>query len=433
MPTLATVNGTPREILSVEEAVRQLEICRDLNEIRDIRDKAEALRLYLRKSESSLKAQNEAAQIAIEAKCRIGEVSRELDKNTGGRPKNISTKTSISKIQVLADAGISRLEASICETMAALPKEQRRAAIKETKEAGRELTSKAIYQAGRKHKQDEAKKTEAKAKGSRPQPPDPTWQIIQANCLDVLGHPSRYTPPKGHPDPLETRPRLIFADPPYNEGIDYGDHYNDQLDDGDYRDQARRWFECFYDALTDDGALWLLINHEWAYTFCADAEECGFYLHQTVIWFESFGVNCSRKFNRCSRPLLWLVKDSKRFVFNSDAPEVRRPSDRQAIYKDKRAEPDGKLWDDVWGVNPPVPRLAGTHGERRPEFPTQLPLALLRPIVACASNLGDLVIDPFSGSGTTGHACIELGRRFIGIELSQNFAELSRLRLQGVR
>ncbi len=66
-----------------------------------------------------------------------------------------------------------------------------------------------------------------------------------------------------------------------------------------------------------------------------------------------------------------------------------------------------------------------------PLFPTQLPLALLRPIVACASDPGDLVVDPFSGSGTTGHACIELGRRFKGIELSEKFADLSRKRLKG--
>ena len=61
-----------------------------------------------------------------------------------------------------------------------------------------------------------------------------------------------------------------------------------------------------------------------------------------------------------------------------------------------------------------------------PDFPTQLPIALLRPIVACASRPGDLVVDPFSGSGTTGAACIELGRRFVGLELSENFADLSR-------
>jgi site-specific DNA-methyltransferase (adenine-specific) len=122
--------------------------------------------------------------------------------------------------------------------------------------------------------------------------------------------------------------------------------------------------------------------------------------------------------------------DARRFVFNRDA--VTRPSDRQAKYADKRANPRGKLWDDVWGINPPIPRLTGTCNERIPGFPTQLPLRLLEPIVLCASEPGDLVVDPFCGSGTTGVAAIENKRRFIGIEKSDKFARLARLRLRGV-
>jgi DNA modification methylase len=56
---------------------------------------------------------------------------------------------------------------------------------------------------------------------------------------------------------------------------------------------------------------------------------------------------------------------------------------------------------------------------------------LLRRVVGCASNPGDLVLDPFCGSATTGVACLELGRRFVGIEKSERFAELARLRLKG--
>jgi site-specific DNA-methyltransferase (adenine-specific) len=109
-----------------------------------------------------------------------------------------------------------------------------------------------------------------------------------------------------------------------------------------------------------------------------------------------------------------------------------RPSDRQTKYADKRADPAGKLWDNVWGINPPIPRLTGTCDERIPEFPTQLPLALLEPIVLCASEPGDLIVDPFSGSGTTGAAAIRHGRRYIGIEQSAKFADLARMRLKGV-
>jgi DNA modification methylase len=122
-----------------------------------------------------------------------------------------------------------------------------------------------------------------------------------------------------------------------------------------------------------------------------------------------------------------MVKDPRRFVFNADA--VTRPSDRQAKYGDRRADPGGKLWDDVWGVNPPIPRLVGTAAERIPDVPTQLPLQLLTAVVGCASDPGDLVVDPFAGSGTAGEAAIRLGRRFLGVERSGAFGNLACMRL----
>jgi site-specific DNA-methyltransferase (adenine-specific) len=98
-------------------------------------------------------------------------------------------------------------------------------------------------------------------------------------------------------------------------------------------------------------------------------------------------------------------------------------------YRDQRANPLGKILDDVWLD---IPRLAGTHRERIPGFPTQLPVKLLHRIVGCASEPGDLVIDPFCGSGTTGVACQELHRRFCGIEASEEYAERARTRLDNI-
>jgi site-specific DNA-methyltransferase (adenine-specific) len=200
------------------------------------------------------------------------------------------------------------------------------------------------------------------------------------------------------------------------------------MSEAEYLDRCRTWIARCHDRLAPDGSFWLLVSHEWAWRLTAIAvDEVGFHLRQWLTWFESFGVNCARKFNRCSRPLLWFVKDPDRFVFNADA--VTRESDRTAIYGDKRADPGGKLWDDVWGLKPPIPRLVDNAAERLPSFPTQLPVALLRAVVGCASDPGDLVLDPFNGSGTTGVAAIELGRRYVGIEKSEEFARLARMRL----
>jgi site-specific DNA-methyltransferase (adenine-specific) len=76
-----------------------------------------------------------------------------------------------------------------------------------------------------------------------------------------------------------------------------------------------------------------------------------------------------------------------------------------------------------------IPRVCGTFKERLGWAPTQLPLELLRLIVKTASDPGDLVIDPFSGSATTGIMCVELGRRFVGIEVNPEYVQRSRKRL----
>lgn len=245
------------------------------------------------------------------------------------------------------------------------------------------------------------------------------WQIHQGDCLDVL--------------PGLAPARLIFADPPYNLGIDYGaGAAADRLPHDQYLAWCAKWIRSCADRLTDDGSLWVLIDNKYADYFGLMLREAGLHRQHWIIWYETFGTNCRKKFNRTSRHLFHCTKHPTRFVFNRDA--VNRLSDRQLIYHDKRANPDGKNWDDVWGVPRKdgvgaIPRVCGTPNERIPGFPTQLPLALLRPIVGCASDPGDLVIDPFCGSATTGVAAAELGRSFIGIEVQPRFAELARERL----
>jgi len=241
----------------------------------------------------------------------------------------------------------------------------------------------------------------------------PEWRIIAGDCIAEL---ARLEPATA---------RLIFADPPYNIGVDYGaGAAADRLPDADYLTWCTRWMEAAVRVLTPDGSLWVMINDEYAAEFAGALKGLGLTIRNWIKWYETFGVNCARKFNRCSRHIFYCVRDAQHFVFNPEA--VSRPSDRQAKYADGRADPGGKLWDDVWII----PRLVGTAAERIPDFPTQIPLAITRAIVGCTSQPGDLVIDPFSGSASTGVAAVELGRRYLGIERNAQYCELSRLRLQ---
>ena len=275
--------------------------------------------------------------------------------------------------------------------------------------AGAQRLTVAKREADRESKRQEQRRLSKAARSPRDQS---HWEIRCGDCIKELAKLKPGTA------------RLVFADPPYNQGIDYGrGRQADSLADAAYLAWCSRWIKACVRVLTDDGSLWVMISDEYADHFGLLLREAGLQRRSWIKWYETFGVNCTNNFNRCSRHIFYSVKNPRRFVFNADA--VSRPSDRQSKYADSRANPHGKLWDNVWCI----PRLVENSRERLPDFPTQLPLALVRPIVLCASQPGDLVIDPFCGSGTTGVAAVADNRRFIGLEQSRRFADLACQRL----
>lgn len=264
-----------------------------------------------------------------------------------------------------------------------------------------------------KRKDLEAKAAEVKEAFSD----QPQWTLINQDVMVGLESVADHHGPA----------RLIFTDPPYNIGVEYGDHHDDSMTDAEFCDWCLKWTRACCDCLTDDGSLWLMINDEYAADFVMNARDCGLTMRAWIKWYETFGVNCSNNFNRTSRHILYFVMDPDNFAFNET--EALRPSDRQAKYNDSRAQSSGKIIDDVWQI----PRLTGTVKERIPDFPTQLPIELVSRIVRIASEPGDLVVDPFNGSGTTGAAAISHGRKYIGIDASERFIDLAEKRLMGVQ
>jgi DNA modification methylase len=306
---------------------------------------------------------------------------------------------------------------NVNQAMRELNRRKREAELKVKAEAARKLQEEEEEA----RRQSEAEAIDRGEEAPVDEPParrKQPWTILRGDCVELL---------PTIPESMGERPRLVFADPPYNIGVRYGDHVNDSRPADVFRSWCGGWIRSISEILADDGSFWLLINDDHAAELKVLAEMVGLHLRQWIIWYESFGVNHSNGFNRCHRHLLWFVKDPKHFVFNRSA--VMRPSDRQARYNDSRADPAGKSWDDVWGINPPIPRLVDNHRERIPDFPTQLPLALLWAVVGCASDPGDLVVDPFNGSGTAGVACIDLDRRYVGVELGEDHAEKAEMRL----
>jgi site-specific DNA-methyltransferase (adenine-specific) len=238
---------------------------------------------------------------------------------------------------------------------------------------------------------------------------------------------------------------LVFADPPFNIGYDY-DVYNDAREADDYLDWCDGWIEQVVRVLKADGTFWLAIGDEYAAELKVLMQrEHHLTCRSWVVWYYTFGVNCKHKFSRSHAHIFHMVKDPQSFTFNAD--QLRVPSARQLVYGDRRANPQGRLPDDTWILRPQdlpdgfqsnedtwyFPRVAGTFKERAGFHGCQMPEQLLGRIIRASSNEGEVVLDPFAGSGTTLAVAKKLNRQYIGFELSAEYVEKIHERLAGIQ
>lgn len=236
---------------------------------------------------------------------------------------------------------------------------------------------------------------------------------------------------------------LAFADPPFNIGYKY-DVYEDRLKAEEYLAWSKEWGKALIRTLKPTGAFWLAIGDDFAAELKVMFQrELGLFCRNWVVWYYTFGVNCKFKFSRSHTHLFHFVKDRKNATFNTEA--IRVPSARQLVYGDLRADSKGRLPDDTWVLRPQdlpdgvgfnadenvwyFPRVCGTFKERAGWHGCQMPEQLLGRIIKSCSNPGETVLDPFGGSGTTLAVAKKLGRRFIGFELSENYAGMIQKRL----
>ena len=240
-------------------------------------------------------------------------------------------------------------------------------------------------------------------------------QIICGDSIELLG---------GAKEPFVD---LVFADPPFNIGYQY-DKYHDKQKKDKYLHWTRDWMAACAGALKPTGSFYVAIGDEYAAHIRLIGEELGLGLRNWIIWHYTFGQQTKSKFARAHAHIFYFVKDEKEFTFNEHA--VRLPSDRQLIYNDKRANSVGKMPDDVWNT---YARVCGTFKERQGWHPCQMPELLLARIVAASSHPGDLVLDPFNGSGTTAAAALQLGRDYCGIDISENYVENTKIRLNELK
>lgn len=238
-----------------------------------------------------------------------------------------------------------------------------------------------------------------------------TDTILTGDCLTILP-----TLPAG----IAT---LAYLDPPFNIGLEYPG-YDDRRPRGEYLAWLEDVFRQTIRVLTPTGSLWVQCGPTIQAEVKVMLEALDLHHRQTVIWHYTFGPCQSRKFTPSWQALHWFTRDPERFTFNADA--VRVPSARQTKYNDRRANPKGKLPDDVWII----PRVCGTFGERIKGHGCQTPEKVLERVVLACSNPGEVVLDCLAGTGTTPAVAKRLGRRYLAIELWEETAAKARQRIE---
>lgn len=243
--------------------------------------------------------------------------------------------------------------------------------------------------------------------------------LFQGNCLALLDAIAAR-----HPDGLFD---MIFADPPYflsNGGITCHAGKMVKVDKGEW-DKSRgpelnhefntEWLRRCQRVLKPNGTIWVSGTQHVIFSVGYAMQQLGFKILNDITWEKPNpppNLSC-RYFTHSTETILWAAKSEKsKHCFN---------------YQDMRQENGGKQMKTVWTFPAPSKRekLMGKH-------PTQKPISLIKLCVRASTNPGDLVLDPFMGSGTTGVASVSAGRRFVGVDLDPTYIHVAKRRLHEV-
>ncbi len=262
------------------------------------------------------------------------------------------------------------------------------------------------------------------APASSPQPktsPLPLDQVIQGDCVQVLN-----SLPEKSVD-------LIFADPPYNlqlqqelwrpnqTKVDAVDDAWDHFDSlAEYDRFSRAWLQACRRVLKDTGTLWVIGSYHNIYRVGTILQDLGFWILNDVVWIKANPMPNFRgvRFTNAHETLLWVQKNKgTRYTFN---------------YHTMKELNEGLQMRSDW-------ELALCTGKERLKVngvkahATQKPEALLYRVILASSNPGDVVLDPFFGSGTTGAVAKKLHRHWVGIEREATYVQLARERIAAVQ
>lgn len=231
---------------------------------------------------------------------------------------------------------------------------------------------------------------------------------------------------------------LMVTSPPYNIDISYGNQwengrpiaskgkkYKDNIEEKQYRAMLSKVIQETKRVLKDDGQIWINIKNRydngtiippfWIMDFFTDM-----FLKNIIIWNFDWGGSTNRRF--CSRYeyIFFFSKNKNNYTFNLDDVKVPALNYRPDRYKSQLKNPT-----DVWKIS-----LVSGNSPERTEHPAQYPEELIERIVKVATNEGDVVLDPFMGSGTTAVVAKKLNRNFVGYEIEPDYINIALTRLK---
>lgn len=233
---------------------------------------------------------------------------------------------------------------------------------------------------------------------------------------------------------------LIFADPPYNlsgNGLRWegnktgGDWYMvdeawDKMSEPEYNQFTRKWIAGSFRVLKEGGAIYISCTYHNIAEIMIVLKQLDLSIKNVITWQKTNAMPnmTKRVYTHSTEFVIWAVK-GKKWIFNYE--------DLKKVNPEKQKDGALKQMRDVWAL----PLVQGKErvrgGDGRALHPTQKPEEMLKRIIIASSNKGDLVLDPFVGSGTTAVVAKKLGRSFIGIERESKYVKLAEERILAVK
>lgn len=234
---------------------------------------------------------------------------------------------------------------------------------------------------------------------------------------------------------------LVVTSPPYNIDIQYGNKtskgkivaskgvkYQDKKDEEDYRKMLADVFSECKRVLKENGSAWINIKNRydngvilppfWIVDMFPDM-----YLKNIIIWNFDWGGSTNKRFSPRYEYVFWFTKNKDKYTFNLDDVKIPALNYRPDRYKSQLKNPT-----DVWRIS-----MVSGNFEERTSHPAQYPEELVERIVLTATNKGEMVLDPFMGSGTTAVVAKKLGRKYVGYEIVEEYCRIAEERLNNVR